>query len=826
MRLVSVTAVVVVIILLVSWLLPSLEPVSTPERRHVNYLGSSACRQCHETKYEAWKTSVHSKALQPVSPSTVAGEFAGVEPVSFNQLTSTPVAWEDIISLTDGRRVTGTIVSETAENVLVRRVNSQEKVSRTDIATISYGAERRQKQGQDRAQGKEVQAEYKIAVIETPPGETDPDVERYEVSYVLGAGEQIQQYLTRLPDGRLQVLPLVWDASRKRWYDHRRLLPKPQDVTPGDPRYWRGYENTANLNCLECHVSQLETNYDAPTDTYQSTWTEPGVNCATCHGPAAEPVAVVQHAQATGSRPTDWGLKSPKTLSAQARTDICAQCHSLRQTCIPELKPGEDYYDHFVPQVWFSGGGRHDSTPGDQHYQHPSLLRKVSFRGRYWPDGTPRDRNYQYLSLLGSRCFRSRDPQSPGEPLTCTDCHNPHANRLTTGPTRSPETDGLCTRCHSDVAADLTAHTHHGAESPGSRCLNCHMPRVDIPMGRYTVDHRITVPTPRVTVAMEIPNACIQCPRSETPEWVAHRFAERYGEDPGGHLARTKVMMALTQGDLRAVRAGLQILADLEESPPLRATMATALAPAPYASVQRALLETAVDAHPLVQVAALKALSPAWAVEHTDTLARLLRADRLAVRLAAVSKFTEGPELIDRLSPDHRNVLRDVRNEAFDVAVRQRERPSSAVDLARIQWVVGRRSEAARQYRLVLEEHPDFIPARASLAGLYLGQQRFEEALTQFTALADINPDDLAAQVGAAQCLIPMGRPKEAVGILEGVLQTDRTDIPAHLHLGLAYQDLDKNNEARAQWEEVLRLDPGNVVAAVLLGQTAGGRQR
>ena len=127
MRLVSVTAAVVVIVWLVGWLLPPPEPVPTPERRHVDYLGSSACRQCHETEYEAWKASVHSKALQPVSPSTVTGEFTGVEPVSFNQLTSAPVAWEDVISLTDGRQVTGTIVSETAENVLLRRVNSQEK---------------------------------------------------------------------------------------------------------------------------------------------------------------------------------------------------------------------------------------------------------------------------------------------------------------------------------------------------------------------------------------------------------------------------------------------------------------------------------------------------------------------------------------------------------------------------------------------------------------------------------------------------------------------------------------------------------------------------
>ncbi len=836
MRLVLVTAAAVLVILLVAWLLPAPAPLPSPERQHTDYLGSAVCRECHLSEYEAWKDSVHARAFQPASASTVAGEFVGVEPVVFNNLTTIPVAWEDVITLKDGRQLAGTVLSETPEEVVLRDVGRGRTVARKDILTISPGSDRRQKQAQNRGVPVAEQAEYKMAIIEPTPAGQQPKVQKHPVAYVLGAGRQTQQYLTRLPDGRLQVLPLVWDTSRRLWYDHRRALAGPKDINPDSPYYWSGYEQTANLSCLQCHVSQLETNYEPRTDTYQSTWTEPGINCEVCHGPARKHVALTRGARKTGERPVDWGLKSPRALSAQARTDICAQCHSLRLSYVAELKPGEDYYDHFVPYLW-------------------------NYQGRYWADGTPRYQNYQYLSLLESRCTRTI--RGTANPLTCTDCHDPHRNQSqgwhgrpvqrirrtaggatrvrTTGTgfagagagpgERSPASDRLCTRCHSDIAADVTAHTHHPTESPGSRCLNCHMPRLDLPMGRYTTDHRITIPVPQATQALEIPNACSDCHRSETPEWAARHFVDRYGEDPGGHFARTLTVVALSQSDAQALGPALGILADPEESRPLRAMVATLLATARQPRVQQALLQAALEAHPLVRVSALRALSSTSMEEHATEIAGLLNAPLLGVRLTAASRFTDQPELIDRLEADGRRALVAALDEAFAAASDQREHPGPGLDLARIRLVLGilglaQRSDVTRQHRLVLEKQPDYVPARTSLARLYLRQQRFEEALVQFTALARLQPENLAAQVGAAQCLIPTGRAEEAVDTLEQVLAGAPRYIPAHLNLGLAYQSLGRTDQARAQWEEVLRLDPGNVLAGALLAQPPGGSQR
>jgi len=259
--------------------------------------------------------------------------------------------------------------------------------------------------------------------------------------------------------------------------------------------------------------------------------------------------------------------------------------------------------------------------------------------------------------------------------------------------------------------------------------------------------------------------------------------------------------------------------------------VATLLAPAPQPRIQQGLLQTALKAHPLVQVYALSALSSASMEVHATEIAGLLSAPLLAVRLAAASRFTDQPELIGRLEADQRRALVAAFNDAFAAASGQREHPGAGVDLARIRQVLGllglgQRSDVIRQYRLVLEKQPDHVPGRISLARLYLGQQRFEEALVQFTALARIQPEKLVAQIGAAQCLIPMGRAGEAVDILEQVLAAAPGYIPAHLHLGLAYQSLGRTDQARAQWEEVLRLDPGNVTAGALLTQRPGGSQR
>lgn len=806
MRLLVATAGAVLIVLLVAWLMPEPEPLPPPAQPPADYVGSATCAQCHAGIYQDWQQSAHAQTLRRAKDTTVLGEFSAVEPVSFKELTVQPTAWEDLLILKDGQRLAGKIVSESASEVRISVLGKSQTVPREDIASIKPGEQRRR---EARGRPSAGEAEYKMIVAQSRGAGQAPKTEKFTVDYVLGRGRQTQQYLTRLADGRLQVLPLTWDARKKLWYDQRLTLPNPNDIGPDSPYFWTGFERTANLSCLQCHASQVVPNYAPRAKIYRTTWAEAGVSCEVCHGPAAEHVEVARQAQQSGSRPPDWRIKSLKRLSAQARTELCAQCHSQREAHEAGLKPGENYYDRFVPRVW-------------------------SDEARYWPDGTPRDQNAQYLSLLQSGSARAAE-------LTCTDCHSPHRNDIAAirndttairngiAAIRAPsrQSDELCTSHHAGIAERLADHSRHLARmtkagGPSPSCLDCHMPKVEIPMGRLVTDHRITVPDPEATVALGIPNSCNTHHATETPDWTARRFAERYGRDPRGSLARTLTVEGLRRGDSRALEPGLRLLTDPRESPPLRATVATLLAPAAQPRVQQALLETALRAHPLIQIAAVTALSTEWVGAHAGEVARLLRAPLRTVRLAAVSQFIKDPGLIDRLDPADRQALRAVLEEAFAAASARGEHPAAAVELARIDWARGRRSQATRRLRLVLEEQPDYVPARIALAQLYLAQQRFEEALVQFQALARIRPEDLAAQIGIAQSLIPIGRPQEAADILEKVLESTPGAVPALLHLGLAYQALGRTDQAVAQWREVLRLDPNNVVARALLSRTTG----
>ena len=52
-----------------------------------------------------------------------------------------------------------------------------------------------------------------------------------------------------------------------------------------------------------------------------------------------------------------------------------------------------------------------------------------------------------------------------------------------------------CLRCHQQYEKELTAHTHHGSESSGSLCYNCHMPYTSYGLLRAIRSHQIDRPT-------------------------------------------------------------------------------------------------------------------------------------------------------------------------------------------------------------------------------------------------------------------------------------------------------------------------------------------
>jgi cytochrome c556 len=135
--------------------------------------------------------------------------------------------------------------------------------------------------------------------------EKGPDGEkRRPIAHVLG-GKNVYYFLTPMDRGRLQTLPVAYDVRTNTWFDTAasgvRHFP---GAATDAPVYWTDPMYTFNTSCYGCHVSQLSTNYDLKTDTYHTTWAEPGINCESCHGPAQEHVRICQEAaRSTGILP-------------------------------------------------------------------------------------------------------------------------------------------------------------------------------------------------------------------------------------------------------------------------------------------------------------------------------------------------------------------------------------------------------------------------------------------------------------------------------------------------------------------------------------------
>jgi hypothetical protein len=100
----------------------------------------------------------------------------------------------------------------------------------------------------------------------------------------------------------------------------------------------------------------------------------------------------------------------------------------------------------------------------------------------------------------------------------------------------------MCTGCHSQFQdpARVAQHSHHPAESEGSRCVSCHMPRImDALLFRARTHQIDDIPSTEMTRRFgqeESPNACLLCHKQKSVEWVQQSLLS-WNPVPGGPKA-------------------------------------------------------------------------------------------------------------------------------------------------------------------------------------------------------------------------------------------------------------------------------------------------
>lgn len=128
----------------------------------------------------------------------------------------------------------------------------------------------------------------------------------------------------------------------------------------------------------------------------------------------------------------------------------------------------------------------------------------------------------EYTDAMKGACYSK---------LKCVDCHNPHEAIGRKWEMTIQNENNLCIRCHEQLrdSEAVRAHTHHAVDGEGSRCMNCHMPRLNEGMQDVVRTHMIFSPTDRRMIEANHPNACNQCHTEESIDWTLQWLKEWYG---------------------------------------------------------------------------------------------------------------------------------------------------------------------------------------------------------------------------------------------------------------------------------------------------------
>ncbi len=571
------------------------------------------------------------------------------------------------------------------------------------------------------------------AVVESAKGvET-----RHPILHVMG-GKNVYYFLTDLGRGKLQVLPVAYDVRDRRWYDTAmsglRHFEEIRDDVRERAVHWRDREYTFNTSCHGCHVSQVATNYDLGSDSYRTTWNEPGINCETCHGPAAQHVAAMtDHPDA---KPEDSRLFRMGDAATVAQNNaVCNSCHAKSQPLTPEFRLGDDFFNHY----------------GLTLLESPD----------YYPDGRDLGENYTATSWLMSPCAK-------GGKLSCLHCHTSSGRyRFANG--RENES---CASCHKDVAAKSSEHSRHAAGTAGDRCNACHMPTTRFAaMSRS--DHSMLPPTPAATVAYKSPNACNLCHKDRDAAWadakVREWFPRRDFQAPV--LERANLVEAARRRDWSKLGAIREYLSAPDREDVFAASLIRMLADAPAAAVRTSILSATRDPSPLVRAAAAEALRAHLDDQTAPSLLTAIRDPVRLVRLRAAEALAPWP--LDRTPAGDRGAVAEALAE-YEAALRARpDDPAAHSALGALRLNRGDADAAAAEYETALRLGPDEYPTLVDAATAFNVAGRNDRAVACLKRAADLEPQASAAHFNLGLLLAEAGRPEEAEASLRSALKVD-----------------------------------------------------
>lgn len=409
-----------------------------------DYVGSKACKPCHEKAYAGWRDSFHSRTLYDVVPGTVFGDFSGRA---------------------------GTY-DDPRYNLSVRPFTKDGRYF-MEIRERRVGARK---------------SDW-LPVVEEGT---------FEVVYAFG-NRRHQPYVARAADGRYVVLPVFWDDVQHA-FDWDGWRPYVQGCAHC---HVTGIKSTDERTGNGLPLTPTRPQRYSPPSTAEG-WSEGAIGCEVCHGPGR---AHVEKATAMGDAGYRAYLREggastiydPSKDTRERRMQQCDTCHNFFSESQVTWVPGPGGYPH-DPYT-------HPLTPADDPKQFhengtdlsPCTVGRVfraSKMGRAaiecrdchsvhgnsnWAELTESiDDNRLCLKcheLDKSGAFKDKaavarhahhDPAGPG--VLCVECHMPRDKHFSNGVVI------MAAELHSHAMSIPTGYENERG-GPASACNSCHRDR-------------------------------------------------------------------------------------------------------------------------------------------------------------------------------------------------------------------------------------------------------------------------------------------------------------------------------------------------------------
>ena len=573
----------------------------------------------------------------------------------------------------------------------------------------------------------------------------------FTVQYTFGH-YPVQQYLIHIDKGHLQALNVAWDSRSKeqggqRWY-HLRAN---EDIDPEHPFFWTRHFQNANSRCIACHSTNFFKNFDPEDQSYATAWSEVGVGCESCHGPASEHLALATASQLSPEntgfkrRPMpalSWAFKgeddiaSPTGVGNDAHIDTCGDCHS-RRAINGDPNPFAAYHDQY----------------------RLALLDQ----GLYFADGQIDDEVFVLGSFLQSKMHLKG--------VTCANCHDAHSGKLIA------QGNALCAQCHKPARFDTAEHHRHQAGSDGAQCVNCHMPERLYMTVDPRRDHRFGIPDPGLSSHTDTPNACTTCHRGKTDKWAANSLAG-WGVSQQQN-AWVLINQGLDRQDALMFKDFARHSSRFNLAPIREASLVSKLAGFPSQLAVDNASRQLSNANPLIRRAAVSALRAMPGQLRWQLLNPLIEDPVRVIRLEVASALAEAqPQLagkdaarLDALIAEYRGAL----NYNADT-------PAGQLSIGNLEASLGFSILAENAYLKSLEIESNYVPTLINLADLYRSTGRDHESRKLLLQALQVAPDSANTHHAYGLFLVRSGQQNEALEYFETAIEQEDSN-PRHVYV-------------------------------------------